>query len=270
MTTPPSNYTTTKLLSDKAEIQRYLETDRNYAAYALGDLDEGFFEKCTWRVAEENDVIRALALEYVGFAPPILFLMGAGDGVAALLAGPTQLDRVFVTAREEHLSTLSRFYRWDELEHMWRMVLRGPEGVSGEPQVRAPVRYCKRLGMDDMDRLSVLYSLGGGDAFSPTQMMQGVFYGVEQAGQLVSVAGTHLVSDRYSVGAIGNVMTHPDHHSHGYATLTTHAVCAELIRRGIQTIVLNVRQDNAPAIRVYEKLGFVRYCPFYEGVIERR
>ena len=260
----------TRLLTAKSEIRAYLESDRDYAAYALGDLDEGFFELCTWRVAAERDVIRALALEYVRFAPPILFLMGAGDGVAALLAEPTQLDRVFVTAREEHLSTLSQFYRWGELEHMWRMVLHRLEGLSGGLKFRAPVRSCKRLGMDDVDRLSALYSLGGGDAFNPTQVTQGVFYGVEQDGQLISVAGTHLVSDTYGVGAIGNVMTHPDHRSRGYATLTTHAVCAELIRRGIRTIVLNVRQDNAPAIRVYEKLGFVRYCPFYEGVIERR
>jgi ribosomal protein S18 acetylase RimI-like enzyme len=270
MTTRLGNHTTTKPLIDKAEIRVYLETDRDYAAYALGDLDEGFFGLCTWRVATEGDAIRALALEYVGFAPPVLFLMGTSEGVATLLAEPTQLDRVYVTAREEHLSTLSRFYLWDELEHMWRMVLREPEGLSGEPQVRAPVRSCKRLVMDDVGCLSALYSLGGGDAFSPTQVTQGVFYGVEQAGQLISVAGTHLVSDTYSVAAIGNVMTHPDHRSCGYATLTTHAVCAELSRRGIQTIVLNVREDNAPAIRVYEELGFVRYCPFYEGVIERR
>ena len=190
--------------------------------------------------------------------------MGAGDGVAALLAGLVQLDRAFVTAREEHLSALSQFYRWDKLEHMWRMVLHRPEGFP------KPVGSCKRLGADDVERLSALYSLGGGDAFSPTQVTQGVFYAIEQGEQLIAVAGTHLVSDVYSMGAVGNVMTHPDHRGHGHATLTTYAVCAELIRRGIKTIVLNVRQDNAPAIRVYEKLGFVRYCPFYEGVIERR
>ena len=126
------------------------------------------------------------------------------------------------------------------------------------------------MDVGDVDHLHALYALGGGDAFSPTQVTQGVFYGVEQDGRLISVAGTHLVSDAYSVGAVGNVMTHPDHRGHGYATLATRAVCAELIRRGIKTIVLNVRQDNAPAIRMYEKLGFVRYCPFYEGVIERR
>ena len=261
----------TRQLGNKAEIRPYLETDRDYAAYALGDLDEGFFGLCTWRVAEERGVIRALALEYVGFAPPILFLMGAGDGVAALLADPVQLERTFVTAREEHLVALSQYYRWGELEHMWRMARSvGPDRLC-EPSVRLkPVRSCKRLDVGDVDRLHALYALGGGDAFSPTQVTQGVFYGVEQHGRLISVAGTHLVSDAYSVGAVGNVMTHPDHRSHGYATLATRAVCEELSQRGIKTIVLNVRQDNTSAIRVYEKLGFVRYCPFYEGVIERR
>ena len=265
MTTQLGNTTTTRLLTDRTEIRAYLETDRDYAAYALGDLDEGFFEKCTWRMAEEGEAIRALALEYVGFAPPILFLMGAGDGVAALLAGPAQLERAFVTAREEHLSALSQFYRWGELEHMWRMA----RSVRPD-RFWEPVRSCKRLGADDVDRLCALYAFGGGGAFNPTQVTQGVFYGVEQDEQLIAVAGTHLVSDAYSVGAIGNVMTHPDHRGHGYATLAPDAVCAELIRRGVKTIILNVRQDNKPAIRVYEKLGFVRYCPFYEGVIERR
>ncbi len=260
----------TGLLDQRAEIQAYLETDRDYAAYAIGDLDDGFFEQCMWYAAEAAGSIGALALIYRGFDPPVLFLMGAGGSVADLLNGPVQVGRAYLNAREEYLAALSQYYRWGELEHMWRMVLRRPERFSGESKVRTLFGSCKRLGADDVERLSALYSLGGGDAFSPTQVTQGVFYGVEQAGQLISVAGTHLVSDAHSVGAVGNVMTHPDHRGHGYATLTTYAVCAELVRRGIKTIVLNVRQDNAPAIRVYEKLGFARYCPFYEGVIERR
>ena len=250
-------------LTDKAEIQTFLETDRNYAAYALGDLDDGFFEQCTWHVAREGGVVCALALEYTGFNPPILFLMGARDGVAELLQGPVQADCVFVTARPEHLAVLECHYRWDELDYMWRMVLR-PQGFP------KALRSCGRLNDSDVDRLRALYALGGGDAFSPSQVTQGVFYGVERDGSLLSVAGTHLVSDAYSVGAIGNVMTHLNCRGRGYATLTTQAVCDDLIQRGIQTIVLNVRQDNAPAVRVYEKLGFIRYGPFYEGVITRQ
>jgi predicted GNAT family acetyltransferase len=82
---------------------------------------------------------------------------------------------------------------------------------------------------------------------------------------LVAAAGTHLVSATYGVAAVGNVFTHPDHRGQGYGTVTTSAVVAELLRRGIRDVILNVGQDNAGAIGIYERLGFERYCPFLEG-----
>jgi len=249
-------------LDDRAEIQAYLETDRTYAAYALGDLDAGFFDKCTWHVAEQCGVIGALSLVYADFEPPILFLMGAREGVAELVRGAVWPVRAFVTAKEEHLAGLSRYYRWPHLDTMWRMAL-------GPAEWATPARSVRRLDEDDLSGLRALYALGGGDAFNPDQLTQGVFYGIEQDGRLVSVAGTHLVSAAYGVGAVGNVMTHPAYRGRQYATLTTQAVCAELRQRGIGTIVLNVRQDNVAAVRVYEKLGFVRCCAYYEGMIEQ-
>lgn len=252
-------------LTRRTEIQAYLETDRAYAAYAIGDLDEEFFQKCAWHAAEQGGAIRALALVYAGFDPPVLFLMGAGDGVAALLGGPVQPARAYLTARAEHLAALGERYQWnrDEVWLMWRMTLRPADfRPAGGP--------CRRLAAGDIERLRALYRLGGGDAFGPTQVTQGVFYGVERNGQLIAAAGTHLVSARYGVAAVGNVMTHPDQRGQGYATQATSAVCAELVERGLATIVLNVRQDNAAAVRVYEKLGFTRHCPFYESVIQRK
>jgi ribosomal protein S18 acetylase RimI-like enzyme len=52
--------------------------------------------------------------------------------------------------------------------------------------------------------------------------------------------------------------------------VATSAVVADLLaRRELQVIALNVRQDNAAAISVYERLGFERYCAFFEGRASR-
>jgi predicted GNAT family acetyltransferase len=64
---------------------------------------------------------------------------------------------------------------------------------------------------------------------------------------------------------VGNVFTHPDHRGRGYGTATTGAVVAELLQRGIRDVVINVDQENVVAVRIYERLGFERYCPFLEG-----
>ena len=256
----------TKQLTDRARILAYLHSDRVYAAYAIGDLDEGLFEQCAWRVAEEAGRPRALAMVYAGFDPPILFLMGDSDGVAALLQESARIRRACPMAQEKHLPALGQYYCWstDNLWPMWRMALRLTPNVEFSPA------GVTRLTWQDTDRLRALYALGGGDAFASAQINLGVFYGLEQDGQLVATAGTHLVSDTYSVAAVGNVMTHPALRGRGYATRATGAVCAELVRRGIGTIVLNVGQDNPAAVRVYEKLGFARHCAFYEGLVERR
>jgi predicted GNAT family acetyltransferase len=146
---------------------------------------------------------------------------------------------------------------------MWRMALRPgsllPHGKD-----------CLRLTAAHTDQLLELYALSELGAFSPTQVEQGVFYGVLLHGQLVAAAGTHLVSSTYGVAAMGNIFTHPEHRRRGYGTSATRAVSGELLRRGINDIVLNVSQANAGAIRIYERLGFERYCSFLEGPASAR
>jgi len=38
----------------------------------------------------------------------------------------------------------------------------------------------------------------------------------------------------------------------------------------LSTIALNVALNNQAAIRVYERLGFRRYCVYCEGLAKRR
>ena len=86
-----------------------------------------------------------------------------------------------------------------------------------------------RLDVSHMPLLEELYSYGGGDAFRQRSLELGVFYGVFEGERLVSVAGTHIVSDNERIAALGNVMTHPDYRGRGLATLATSAVCEELL-----------------------------------------
>lgn len=55
--------------------------------------------------------------------------------------------------------------------------------------------------------------------------------------------------------AIGGVYTLPEYRNRGYATNLVSAI-AEHAFRNTGRVILHVREDNAPAIRTYEKIGF--------------
>jgi len=250
-------------LSDKTRIQAFLERDRLYAAYAIGDLEPAFFAQCAWAGAERGARLEALALRYDGLQPPALFLMGESHGLRAILARALRPDQVYFMCRLEHEPLTREFYTWEKAIPMWRMAL--AEGrftpLQGEHSPPLP----ERLDLERIAQVQALFALGGGDAFAPGQLAQGVFYGVFVDGELVSIAGTHLVSRAFGVAAVGNIFTRPDHRRRGYAAGVTSAVVGELLQLGIGDIVLNVSQENVGALRLYERLGFERYCPFLEG-----
>jgi len=248
----------TSELTDKPSILDYLETDRLYAAYAIGDLEPEMFEQCTWAGAYDGRRPSALVLHFRGLEPAALFLMGATDGLHAILEQTLRPEQVYLTCREKHLAMTREFYAWEKVSPMWRLAL---QPASFQPAGGD----CVRLRPVHSDQVAALYTLGGGLAFSPAQLEHGVFYGVLADGQLVAAAGTHLVSPTYEVAAVGNVFTHPGHRGRGYGTACTSAVVVELVERGIRDIVLNVGQENARAHRIYKQLGFARYCPFLEG-----
>jgi len=253
----------TQLTTDRAAILSFLRKDRLYAAYAIGDLQPPMFERCTWAVATKDGRVRALALHFRGLIPPALFLMGVEGGLSTILQHSLCPTPVLVTCRSEHLPLVQTLYDLCDTALMWRMVLR--------PSCFRPFdRSCTKLCASQAVQLGALYALGGGDAFTPSQLQHGVFYGIEVDDQIVAVAGTHLVSPEYGVAAVGNVFTHPEYRGRGYASAATSAVVAALRSAGIRDIVLNVSQSNQAAIRIYERLGFERYCPFVEGPATRR
>lgn len=251
-------------LVDASQILAYLESDRLYAAYAIGDLEPELFAHCEWFGAQRDGRLQALVLHYSGLDFPIVFLMGDADGLRTVFEDVLYIEQAYFTCLREHLAMIQELYTWEPIP-MWRMALRlgrfcPAGGVTGD---------CIPLTRDHADQLSALYASGGGNAFDPVQVPAGAFHGIFEDDHLVAAAGTHLVSPTYSVAAVGNVFTHPDYRGRGYGTAVTSAVVTELRRRGIHDIVLNVNQRNETAVRLYERLGFERCCAFFEGTATR-
>jgi ribosomal protein S18 acetylase RimI-like enzyme len=257
-------------LRDIPHLRTILSTDRVWAVYALGDLSPGFFEHTDWFGAEDGI---ALLLLYRAFGTPLLFTLGSPEQLGGLLDELGSETDLFLSIRPDILPLVTARFQVRDVTPMWRMVL-----YPG--QFRPITGPAVRLGAADLPALQCLHAGGNPDDqpaddapdfFAASMVEQGVYYGIFDDHQsLIAAAGTHLVVPAEGVAAVGNVYTRPDHRGRGLATLVTSAVIADLSRQpDVSVIALNVRQDNAAAITIYERLGFERYCAFFEGRASR-
>jgi GNAT superfamily N-acetyltransferase len=251
-----------KRIEAKGDIYRFLQRDRLYGAYAIGDLEPALWKECEWYAAMKDGRMTTLCLRFMGLPPDRIFVIGSSGGLAPILDNALESQRAHFAVKADHLNVLRRFYSLPAIDQMFRMVL-APEDFR---QVDGPV---VRLGQGHVHRLQELYRRGGDVAFAPYQVDQGVFYGVEKDGRLVATAGTHLLSRTYGLAIVGNVYTHPAYRSLGYGTVCTSAVVEELLSQSLD-VVLSVEQANEAAIKIYQRLGFRIYCPFLEGLGTRK
>jgi ribosomal protein S18 acetylase RimI-like enzyme len=258
--------TTMPQLIDRTKIRCILETDRPWAVYALGDLAPALFEHGRWFAAESG---AAIVLLYAAFDPPVLFALGEPVRVRPLLAEMTEVAKMYLHVRPDIVPLLRNRYRIENEQPMWRMVL---DRARYQP---ASAEKVVSLGPADTDALLRLYADGDAtgeapDFFHPTMVEQGAFFGVREGGELIAAGGTHVVSRAESVAAIGNIYTRRDRRGAGWGTRVASAVATALLGMDLRTIALNVAQTNTQAIRIYERLGFVRYCEYVEGAARKR
>ena len=145
-----------------------------------------------------------------------------------------------------HWPVIDAVYTLGQADAMLRMGLAAQDFRPAPANGVAP----RRLTAADMASLMRLYAAEGGDgpdAFAPFQVEQGLFYGAEEGGRLVAVAGTHLVAPQMGVAAVGNVYTAPQYRGRGLAQVCTTAVVEACYGLGVRDVVLNVARDNAPA-----------------------
>jgi ribosomal protein S18 acetylase RimI-like enzyme len=238
------------------KIRALLHQDPYWSVYALGDLDARRAHHCDWFTSGDS-----VALLYREFGSPILWAAGDPavlDAVPDVEGCHLQIPQSFLPAVQKRFPV-----EWSRLVDRMALVsaafTRHDGSTPAEP-----------LNEQHENEIRGLYEDGREtgeepDFFMRSQLQDGTFYGVRHEGRLVAAGGTHLYSRDESVGAIGNVYTHRAHRGRGHASAVTSAVAGELIARGTRIIALNVRSENLPAIRVYERLGFRFHARFFEG-----
>lgn len=252
---------------DLDEVASALLVDRRWTAYMLADLDEPYARHARFWTGD-RDGRKGVVLVYDH--PEFCALVAHGDTgpVSAALEAADELPPCpLVIAREPGVRALAGYYQLDGLHDMLRMAV---DPASFRPVEAAAAR---RLTASDLPRLRRLYAAYDGSVFTSDQLDHGVFFGVDDPhapGRLVSAAGTHVVSRAHQIASVGNVFTLPESRGGGFAAQVTSAVTATLFEMGCRDVVLNVRPDNEPAVRVYRRLGYEVHCDFEEGPARRR
>ena len=255
---------------DSQRLLALLAEDRAHAAFAIGHLDSGLFGAARYWTAEGPAGEHAVVMHANGSLGRMSVVSGHPAAAAAALSlHPGPRGGYLATFAPEHLPAVRGVYALGGLISMIRMSV---DADSFHPAgAGIGLRSVQRLAARDARQLNALYATGGGPTgYRGEHIEQGVYYGVFEGGTLAAVAGTHLVSPGVGIAVVGNVFTRVSARGRGLATRVTSAVTADLLERGCWQVTLTVDPENPPALRAYERLGYVRGAPVHEARFQRR
>jgi RimJ/RimL family protein N-acetyltransferase len=246
-----------------ARIRGFLQRDRLLAAYALADLDATDIERARWWIATRGDdiVAAALVVEALPFRP--CFVTGEAEALMRIFREGLREPRVVISMPPPARVAVDAAYRFERLDRMHRMAV---NIATFKPRVTHTVT---RLRAEHVEDVVDLYGHASRSYFTPDRLEREIYFGIYTGNALASAAGTHVRSQRSGIAAVGNVLTRVVYRDRGMATSVTSAVTEAALEEHAD-VVLNVRQDNTPAIAVYDRLGYHVHAPFLEGPAVRR
>lgn len=243
-------------VEDPSELIDLFAIDRETHLYGLADLEEPFWSSSKWYrlegaavglVSVGGEWVTGYAMSRDAVQATLDLFAGLCDGLPSgtWVTGPLGLDKVVAKTR-----------RTRPVGVHWRMVLDNPDSLDTEE--------ADSLGLDDLDAMFDLHSSDPGSAFWMPEMLEAnPFVGVWEDGRLIAAAGCHVASRRFGVAAVGGVLTRPGHRGRGLGRRVTSALCRRLWGE-YSTIGLNVEVANAPALAIYDSLGFRRAFRYEE------
>lgn len=122
------------------------------------------------------------------------------------------------------------------------------------------------LGESDAAEMLALATLTEPGPFLARTHRMGSFFGIRIDGRLAAMAGERFRFPGYT--EVSGVCTHPDFRGRGLARRLSRHVAATIAARG-DTAFLHAWKSNAPAIALYESLGFQWRCDVNVAVLKR-
>lgn len=254
---------TVERVRDPAALRPLFEDDAAYSAYAIAQLDPQLFGANEWLLSRSDSGRQALLVHSRSGLGNALFATGDPQALDVTLSLHPGARFSFGSLRVEHRPVVEKYFILTRPQIMTRMQITAQTFQPVEGSVL-------RLGRTELADVNHLYSIEGGPAaYRESHLVDGAYYGVFVGGDLVSIAGTHVVSRTERTAVVGNVFTHPRYRGRGLATVATSAVTSELLSY-CDLVVLTVETKNDPAVAIYVKLGYQAVCSLHETPLIRK
>ena len=117
-------------------------------------------------------------------------------------------------------------------------------------------RNLRRLSLDQLDIVKRFYAENYDGAIFSNWMLAMPFYGLFVEGELASAGGCVVMDETERAANIGNFLTTPRYRGKGLAKQVTKTLLNNLITSGIASFTLGTTEENVPAWRAYESVGF--------------
>ncbi len=261
-------------MRDRHRISQFLKKDTPVNIYSIGDLDEPYWSHSTWYTAEQDGEISDICLMFTQFSPNVLIALCRPDDVPmrALLKEvlPQLPDKLYAHLSPGLEDMVENSYRIETNQAHYKMYLTDRSKLA-----EVDVSRVVGLGEDMGEALDAFYlqaygdTVEGGQVFDHSMLATRQYFGIWEGDRLASAAGVHVFSPGRGVAALANIATMPEFRGRGFATATTSRLSRSLLEH-VEHLGLNVRADNVPAIRCYQKLGYKIVAIYNECSLTKR